>query len=120
MILKTEIVENILVVTLGELYSNDTISDIVRLDKSEKTHDVESIVIDCTNLRGLDSMGPELFLMRSKFKKTDEHRNFVFCGLNRDGEDTFNYFAQGCGYESIINFSTLDEALNFVRKSNSN
>ncbi len=117
MSLKAEIVENMLIVTLGELYSNDTISDIVKLDKSEKTHNVESIIIDCTNLQGLDSMGPELFLMRAKFKKAGEHRNFVFCGLNKDGEDTFNYFAQGCGYENIINFSTLNEALNFVRKN---
>jgi len=120
MLLKTEIVENVLIVTLGELYSNDTISDIVKLDKSEKTHNVESIIIDCTNLQGFDSMGPELFLMKSKFKKNGEHRNFVFCGLNKDGEETFNYFAQGCGYESIINFSTLTEALIFVKRSNSN
>jgi anti-anti-sigma regulatory factor len=116
MILKTDIVKNTLIVTLGKLYSNDTISDIVKLDKSEKIHDVENIIIDCTNLQGLDSVGPELFLMRSKFKKIDQNRNFVFCGLNKDGEETFNYFAQGCGYESIINFPSLDEALNFVRK----
>jgi len=116
MILKAEIVENVLIVTLGKLYGNDTISDIVKLDKSEKTHNVESIIIDCTNLQGLDSMGPELFLMKSKFKKNGEHRNFVFCGLNKDGEENFNYFAHGCGYESIINLSTLNEALNYVRK----
>lgn len=115
MILKEEIIEKTLVVTLGELYSNDTISDIVKLNKSEVIHNVENIILDCTCLRGLDSMGPELFLMRAEFKKAEPRRNFVFCGLNKDGEETFNYFAQGCGYESIVNFSSLSEALEFVR-----
>lgn len=115
MIAKTEKRGNIAIVSLGKVYGNDTISDIMKFVKSEVLKDARYVIIDCTKLEAIDSMGTELFMVRDKFIDAGG-QYFFLSGLDEIGDETINGFGSASGYEPIRNFPTLDEAIRFIEQ----
>jgi len=116
MISKIETRDDIAIVSLGKIYGNDTISDIMKFAKSEVLKGARYVIIDCTKLEAIDSMGTELFIVRDHFIGT-RGQYFFLSGLDEVGNETINGFGSASGHITIRNFPTLDEAIRFIEST---
>ncbi len=109
MIVRSEFINDVLVVVLGQVYSNDTIAGLMNILESEVVKTAKHIVVDCSNLKEIDSMGTELFLLRERMKK--KKGRLLFSALHKDAENTMNLLGKASGYSVVENFKSLDEAI---------
>lgn len=115
MIVKIESKGEIVIVGLEKTYSNDTIYDMMKFAKSEVLKNAKHVIVDCTKLEAIDSMGTELFKIRDDFIAAGgEH--FYFSGLDEMGEEAINGFGSASGYQPIRNFPSVEEAIEFIKK----
>ena len=80
----------------------------------------DHIIIDCTNLKGIEETGGEIFFLQLKFEKGKSGK-FLYCGLDADLEKLFNFLAKDMTESKDIkiqNFPTRQEAVDFILMGN--
>lgn len=69
--------------------------------------------MDFKLLRGVDSLGPELFWLKREMQKKQK-TDLIFCNLSDELDERLNTFGVESGYEPIQNFESKEKAIDFI------
>jgi hypothetical protein len=104
----------VLILTLNQAYTVETISEVMSLVESkERLKHIKHVIIDCSKLEDLDNFGGEIFLLKKNFNL----KSFLFCGLKTLLEPVMNFFSQKWFQDNIVNYATRQEAMTFIKNS---
>ncbi|MCC2545248.1 glycosyltransferase [Hymenobacter sp. BT175] len=106
---------NVLILSLGQVYDIDKLSEVVALLNSETIKRVAHVLIDAHELTSINVMGLELLELKNKMTKLGRY-SLIFCGLKPETKFVLELLDSEKEFGELINFNSVEDAKEFLSK----
>ena len=90
------------------------LSEVIALYNSEAIKMATNVIVDIDKLTSVNVMGLEMLMLREKLTNQGPH-SMVFCGLEPETQSILENLGAEQEYGKLINFHSVDEALDFLK-----
>ena len=107
---------NVIILSIGKEYDIEKFSEVMTLYNSEAIKRATNIIVDIGELTSINVMGLEILMLKEKLANQGPY-SVIFCGLKSETRAIFERLGSEQAFGELVNFNSIDEALDFTENT---